>query len=331
MPDTPPTADPAPIFLVGAERSGTTLLRLMLAAHPELAVLSEFEYVVDPLAPHPHHGKPGDPPPPAERLRERLDGDVIFGYHHEEFGLDLPAGLGYRELAHHLLHQVRAAKPDAAAVVAVVHRHIDQLPRLWQAGRYVHIVRDPRDVARSNIGMGWAGNVYHGVERWLEVERQWDRLRATLDEGGYLELRQEDLIHEPEATLTGLCRFCGVDYTDEMMSYAGASTYEKPDPSLTEQWRRKLTPRQIGLVEARAGALMMARGYELSGHPPVTPGPLGRARLRAGDKLGTLRHRVGVSGAGLFVQDVVSRKLGIESWQRALRPKLEERFKAAHR
>ena len=40
-----------PFFLVGAERSGTTLLRLMLSHHPQIAWCQEFEYVVDKISP----------------------------------------------------------------------------------------------------------------------------------------------------------------------------------------------------------------------------------------------------------------------------------------
>lgn len=36
-----------PVFLVGAERSGKTLLRLMLEHHPDISWLNEFEYSVD--------------------------------------------------------------------------------------------------------------------------------------------------------------------------------------------------------------------------------------------------------------------------------------------
>ena len=35
-----------PIFLVGAERSGTTLMRLMLDSHPDVAFGEEFEFAV---------------------------------------------------------------------------------------------------------------------------------------------------------------------------------------------------------------------------------------------------------------------------------------------
>jgi hypothetical protein len=61
-----------------------------------------------------------------------------------------------------------------------VHRHYDRLLRLWPEARFIHLVRDPRDVASSCIGMGWAGNVWTGVTRWIEAERLWDEVRGDL-------------------------------------------------------------------------------------------------------------------------------------------------------
>src|SRR3954447_14559523 len=72
------TADPgsgaarvrSPIFLVGSVRSGTTLLRLMLDHHPEVAFLHEFGYAVDLLK--------GDAWPAAHEFHRFLVADRIF-------------------------------------------------------------------------------------------------------------------------------------------------------------------------------------------------------------------------------------------------------------
>ena len=319
-----------PVFLVGAERSGTTLLRLMLAYHPRLSVLSEFEYITDPLEP----GFGGDGSiPSGDRLREFLATQWMFHQHRKDEGLSPSDDSDYRAVARDLLRQAADLKPEADTLIAIVHRGMKHLPTLFgdRPTRYIHIVRDPRDVARSNIGMGWAGNVYHGVERWLDVERQWEALRPTLAEGTYMELRQEDLILDTEPTLRRICAFLGLDYDPAMMDYQRESTYEKPDPSLVEQWKRKQTPEQIGLVEARVGDLLAARGYEPSGHPPVSPGTLGRARLKLDDKLSRLRWRGRVNGWGLLTQDILSRKLGMKRWQAKLQPRLLERFETTLR
>lgn len=59
-----------------------------------------------------------------------------------------------------------------------------------------------------------------------------------------------------------------------MLAYDANSTYSKPDTSLVEQWKRMQTPREIGLVEYRIGALLTETGYAPSGPPAPPPGRL---------------------------------------------------------
>ncbi|MEM8875847.1 MAG: sulfotransferase [Planctomycetota bacterium] len=317
-----------PAFIVGAERSGTTLLRLMLGGHEKLSVLSEFEYVVDPLT-EPHMFRTarqiqqsvGQPLPSADVLRDAVAKDWIFASH----GFTCDPHLDYRNLANSFLHQakMRADNQDGQ-ILAMVHRCIDQLPRLWPWARYIHIVRDPRDVARSCIGMGWSGNVYHGVTRWIHVERQWAELRAALPIGRFMEVRQEELILNPRKTLERICEFLGVEWSDGLLSYQNTTTYDAPDPRLVEQWRRKLTAKEIGLVEGRVGSLLPARGYQPSGHPPIKPGPFQRLALRLNDRRGRIAFRWKSLGLPLWATDVISRKFKLTGLQRHIEPKLLE-------
>jgi hypothetical protein len=64
-----------------------------------------------------------------------------------------------------------------------------------------------------------------------------------------------------------------------MLAYDAGSTYEKPDPRLITQWKRKQSPREVGLVEAKIGMLLQDAGYAPSGHPQVKLGALERAGL----------------------------------------------------
>lgn len=317
-----------PAFIVGAERSGTTLLRLMLAGHEKLSVVSEFEYVVDPLA----HGQPfrnarqiqqsvGHPLPSADLLRKAVARDWIFASH----GFTCDPHLDYRNLANSFLHQAKVrANNETGQVLAMVHRGIDHLPRLWPWARYIHIVRDPRDVARSCIGMGWSGNVYHGVGRWIHIERQWAELRAALPVGRFLEVRQEDLILHPRKTLERICEFLGIQWSDGMLAYQQTSTYDAPDPRLVEQWRRKLSAKEVGLVEGRVGSLLQARGYPASGHPTLKPGPVQRLALRVNDKRGRIAFRWKHLGLPLWLADTVSRKFNLAWLRRYAEPRLLE-------
>jgi hypothetical protein len=52
-----------------------------------------------------------------------------------------------------------------------------------------------------------------------------------------------------------------------MLQYNTRSTYEAPDPSAIQQWKRKLEPREIALVELKTKPLLLERRYQLSGLP----------------------------------------------------------------
>ncbi|MEM6561032.1 MAG: sulfotransferase [Planctomycetota bacterium] len=315
-----------PTFIVGAERSGNTLLRLMLAGHERLTVVSEFEYVVDPLSADSQvrtaraiQESVGKPLPSADVLRRAVADDWIFASH----GFTCDEHLDYRNLASSFLHQAKLrGNNEHGQVLAMVHRGIDQLPRLWPWARYIHIVRDPRDVARSCVGMGWAGNVYHGIGRWIRVERQWAELRAAVPAGRFLEVRQEELILNPRATQEKVCRFLGVAWSPGLLGYQDTTTYDAPDPRLVEQWRRKLTAREVGLVEGRVGALLQARGYHPSGHPPIKPGPFERLALRLSDKRGRMAFRRKTLGLPLWLADSLTRAPGLQGLRKRLAPKL---------
>ena len=59
-----------------------------------------------------------------------------------------------------------------------------------------------------------------------------------------------------------------------MLGYtADAPQYPPPDPGLAAQWRTKLDPRDVALVESRIGAMLRARGYASSGYrrPKISP------------------------------------------------------------
>src|SRR5262249_10285452 len=143
----------------------------------------------------------------------------------------------------------------------------DRLLRIWPDARFIHIVRDGRDVGRSVIERGWAGNMYTAVEPWIEAELLWSRLCPVLAAERRTEIRYETLVGEPVATLTRLCEFIGVPYDPAMLEYPHDSTFDRPSPQLIGQWKRKLSPDAVRLAEARIGPILIERGYELSGYP----------------------------------------------------------------
>jgi len=291
--------DADPVFLVAAERSGTTMLRLMLDNHPEIAFFSEFEFAVEQMS------GAGDFPE-VDSYREWLKTNRL--YLSSSFRAD--PSLGYRDLVRSFLEQKqnRDRKPY---VGATVHRNFDRLVYIWPNARYIHLLRDPRDVANSTIPMGWAGNVWMGAGRWLKAEATWSRLRERLPRDRWIELQYESLVREPEGRLKEVCEFLGVPYNPQMLEYPSTTSYAAPDPRLANRWEQALSEREVGLVEQRVGNLLVECGYAPSGVPPVVVSPLMESRLRRQDWLARVRFRIKSYGLLLFVAEFASRRLGL--------------------
>lgn len=249
-----------PVFLVGSERSGTTLLRLMLDHHPQIGFHFEFQYAVLWV------GDDGTFPP-IEEYWKRLG--LYRGF--VDSGTTIDRSLDYAELVDDFLVQKRN-REGKSIVGATVHKGFHRLLFIWPDARFIHLVRDGRDVARSCIGQGWYGNMWAAGERWIEAERNWDVLVERIPPSRYVEITYEDLVRDPKETLDTLCRFIGVPFDEAMLSYDEGSTYDSPDVKLIAQWKRKLSERDIRLVEARLGGMLTARGYEPSGLPPLHVG-----------------------------------------------------------
>ena len=295
---------PAPIFLVGSERSGSTLLRLMLDHHPEIAFAQEIDFVVE------HVSDTGEFPAMPGYV------DWIATVRGADYTVD--PTLGYRALANDFLRQKQAAGGGTEHVGATVHRRFERLRFLWPDARYIHLLRDPRDVARSVVQKGWAGNLYQAAEFWIEAERSWDALRPHLEPGLSIEVRYEELVAAPEHELARVCGFIGVAYSEAMLAYPeNARQYPPPDPSLAYQWRTKLTPREVAEVEARTGPLITERGYPPNIHPPIRIGRLEHHALLGGARLKRLRNRVDQYGPRLVAEDVFGRRLGLRHLARA--------------
>lgn len=300
----------SPSFLVGAERSGTTLLRLMLDHHPDVAWLNEFEYAVDFL---PDSGGWPD----LYRYYEWLSTNRVF----VASNLLADPAFDYPALVTSFLRQKRD-RDNKSIVGATVHRHFDRLLRIWPEAKFIHLVRDGRDVARSNIGMGWASNIWTGASRWIEAEELWDTLAIKLPQDRWIEIKSEELMAEPEQTLGKICAFVGVPFDPAMLSYPSQTTYEAPDPSLSYQWKHKLSEHEIRLVESRIAPLLERRGYELSGLPPLNVTPAMIQRFQRRDRLYRLRFRAKRYGWPLVIQDAIARRVGPHWWQKQIQLRL---------
>ncbi|HLU32922.1 MAG TPA: sulfotransferase [Natronosporangium sp.] len=281
-----------PVIIVGCPRSGTTLLQLMLHAHPRIAIPPENRFVLP--AYHQRH-RFGDLRSAANRrgLAEWLVSDRSTKF--RDFGLD-PAAV---------IERIVAAPPTLGSALAAVFRayadrfgkprwgdkrpsyltNLGIIERLFPTAQIVHIVRDGRDCVASLKGMPWhRTGFYHAVAMWAKSidHARWAARRRAPD--SFYELQYERLVTDPVGELTALCAYLGEEYHSAMAEPATlASTVvprRKKHHALTRapvtdarvgSWADRLEPWEISLCEAVLGDRLRRYGYELSGaaRPPV--------------------------------------------------------------
>lgn len=300
-----------PVFLVGALRSGTTMLRIMLNHHPKIAFPDEFEFVTPCITKNGAF-------PREQTYHEWLQNNRIF----RASKLNIDKSMKFEELCHSFLEQFKD-REKKQIIGTTVHNHFERLSFVWPKAKYIHLIRDGRDVARSFIPMGWASNTYNAADHWLTIENAWDKLESNLEKGFWHKVRYEDLLYNPEAELKKICDYIGVEYDPAMLEYPKTTTYSSPDPKLAYQWVHKQTPEELGLVEGKIGEMLVKRGYELSGYDLTKPSWLARIRLMMQNKIYVINFRIKRYGLPLVIAEIITRKVGMKAINQKLNRKID--------
>lgn len=290
---------PDPIFMFGALRSGTTLLRLMLVHHSKIHTVGEADFLFDHLTPDPSspHGWSCD--------RTALAKDWKF----ETAAIDLPEGPEGGDLVHAMSDVIQAQQPGSLAAISV-HRNAPIMASFFPKAKYIHLLRDPRDSARSAVGMGWDGNSYYGVRHWRDTEINWDL--ASIPEEQVHTIRFEDLMLDLPKELTEICHFLDLEFEPGMLKYHENTTYAPPDPSISQKWRQKASQREIALIEGLVGPLMQARGYELAEKPAIAGG-IEKLLLGLDNRWRRWGYNIRRYGFGLFFKQHLFRVVGLRA------------------
>lgn len=236
----------SPVFLVASRRSGTTLFRLMMNGHPSITWQRGWEVVADAVK---HFDSNG-----SEAQKIELEGfEPILATDIDDLKNKL------------IFNAENSIKPDARNVFgATVHVGFKSLHKAWPDAKFIHLIRDPRDIAISHMKLGWAGHYFFAADPWKKSETDWNELREILPDHQYIDLKYEDLVASPESELKRVCEFLEVEYSDNLFSYIDTSKYSYPKKELAYRWKDKLDDEQVKLVESGLYELMQTRGYEPS-------------------------------------------------------------------
>ncbi len=284
---------PSP-FIVGAARSGTTLLRLMLDAHPDLAIPPETHFI-------PQAARACESAPNPQRAFLET---VTSSRRWKDYGIqsDLlarriysvePFDLGEALRAFYKLYAERFGKPRWGDKTPPYVDRMDVIQDLLPEARFIHVVRDGRDVALSSMGL-WFGpdSIEEAARRWRAVIEKARRQSRKLPH--YLEIRYEDLVSNTEPALRKVSNFVGLPWDRGMLAYHETAeerlseiqqdiratdggrvirgeerraihslTNRPPQRDRIGRWRQEMTVKDRERFEELAGETLRGLGYGL--------------------------------------------------------------------
>ena len=282
---------PAP-FVVGATRSGTTLFRLMLDAHPEVGIPSETHFfhklvkrserreispglLADTIITHKRWGD------------FRLDPDELRA----RFDAIEPFNLADALRSFYSLYAEKQGKTRWGDKTPGYLRYMRRIEWVLPEARFIHMIRDGRDVALSVLPMNWGpSTITEAAELWVE------RVTLARENGRtvshYMEIKYEDLITETEPILRDVAGFLELPWDNAMLDYheraeerlkekardlprkssrgdqpaaarmaSHAMAKKPPDPKRIGRWRTEMSPEDRDEYESVAGDLLAELGY----------------------------------------------------------------------
>jgi hypothetical protein len=272
---------PAP-FIVGVARSGTTLLRVMLDAHPELAIPPETHFIPRALRAYRKGGG-----------TEGALAQIVGHRRWPDFGLEESALRERARAAYTGADVIRAffeiyaegqGKPRWGDKSTNYVRHVRRIARALPEARFIHLIRDGRAVALSQL------SVHFGPDTVADAATKWrDEIAKARRQGAaaetYVEVRYEDLVAHPEPVLRRVCEAAGLDWDPAVLEYrerapdrisgrdhAVIEEHRKEHRSSVasplsaeraERWREEMSPADRDAFESVAGDLLAELGYPM--------------------------------------------------------------------
>jgi hypothetical protein len=257
-----------PIFVGGAGRSGTTLMRVILDSHPNIACGPELK-VIPRVCQLWHDMQTAFMPTLREYSLKRKDLHPIFAH------MILALLEKYRE---------QAGKPRIAEKSPNNIFYFEHLHYMFPDSPLIHVIRDGRDVVCSLLQMDWRNpqtgrrldyttDPRKAAEYWLRAVRAGQAAKSKPELAGrYLEVRYEELVAKPEEVLRQVFAFVDepwdpavLKFHEQRRNLAGESSAAQVSKELYQssagRWERDMQPEVKQAVKEAAGELLVQLGY----------------------------------------------------------------------
>ena len=285
-----------PVFIVGCQRSGSTMLGAMLGAHPGIVCIPEAQFVVD-LMPR---GGPATTINPADIIDA-----VAKHWRFRIWEFDLGDGRptageapSFRGAIEWLAREYAKSLGRQSAKIWVDQQpgHANHLWKLLQHfpnAKIIHIVRDGRAVAASIMPLDWGPNDIYGAARYWQQQLTYGYAAgAVFGPERVLHVRYEDVVEGPEPTMRRIADHVDVDFAASMLTTTGLKLprFTRHQHQLigaplradrVASWSRILSRREIEIFESVVGDLLPLLGYRpVFGDMPRPPTLPEKTRFR---------------------------------------------------
>jgi hypothetical protein len=226
----PITLKEKPIFMLGAERSGTTLVMAMLGCHPRIAVPEVVWYY--PRF-RPYLFTYGDLSK-EQNLRTLAD-EMVFGLKTPFWGMQVNPRIIVDEILSDLKERsfagiycamlerfahVSGNKPRWGEKTPHNLFFVKEILEDFPDAQFICITRDGRDAGADYLDSSFGPtNVLAAAESWVLCQNAVKPWRKSLTASQWMDLRYEDLVTDPKAILRRTCEFLGEEYSPEMLGF----------------------------------------------------------------------------------------------------------------
>lgn len=270
-------------FIIGAQRTGTTMLQLILNSHSKICVAREAEFLMPFLK--------------WKYVHSTLSGyflknfysnylltvgdDVKFSYaHFSEFFSQLSDTnpLTLKELLDGLFTYCCQSKGKSiwGNKTPLFVFKINLLFNLFPDAKFLHIVRDGRDVFNSRRRLRHIDNdpIINAID-WTYKQFKIERSFEKIPSGNKLIVRYEDLLDKPKGTITSICSLLGIEFEDNMLNFYKTSRnhlsprhskliFKALNKDNKYKWKVNLSPKEIKIFDTVARHYLKKYNYVVS-------------------------------------------------------------------
>ena len=279
-----PTSEIRPFFIVGSGRSGSTLLRVILANHARISIPPETWFVLDLVRKF-----SANQPLTAKQQLEAIE-MVTSHYRWPDLNIqtdELKGWVGLQEEPSlrgflETIYQQYARREGKDVWGDKTPPYVNILPELsdlFPEARFIHLVRDGHDVSKSFQKMGTYGPaLYANASEWKKSINAFRSASARDSiKSRTIEIRYEQLVLDTVPTINRICDFIGIEFAPTMLdwehdlgdkipsreAHIHSKLSRKPKASDAFRWEKEMSGLEVFTIESHIANELKWAGYKV--------------------------------------------------------------------